>query len=92
MTSPLPRRSREQLAQLHHHYREQLPMWVLHERPNDYPEGFVARLCVSLPKPVVTRVDIRGATRAAVEAELPPGLVFLARHPYDEPQIVGVWL
>lgn len=79
-------------AELHAHVVARLPMWALHERPNDYPEGYVLRFTISLPRPIITRVCVMGPTREAVEAYLPPGLVFLPRVDDDEPHIVGVWL
>jgi hypothetical protein len=77
---------------LHDELRERLPMWALYERPSDYPAGWVARLFVTLPQVHATSVCVRGATRAAVEALVPRDLVFLARQPGDQPQIVGCWL
>jgi hypothetical protein len=77
---------------IHDELRERLPMWTLYERPLDYPAGWVARLFVTLPEVYATTVCVRGPDRAAVEALVPRDMVFLARQPGDQPQIVGCWL
>lgn len=77
---------------LHDRLRDHLPMWVIHERPTDYPEGWVARLWLTLPTPKLTRVALYSTTRDSLEQALPVGLVFLPRTPEDAPAIVGVWL
>lgn len=76
----------------HHKVRDQLPMWVVTERPKDYPEGCVARLFLTLPAPVATDAAIYGPSLADVRSKLPQGLFCMPRHEADEPQIVEVWL
>jgi hypothetical protein len=77
---------------VHWEHLRHLPMWVIYDRPLDYPAGFVARLHTTLPRPRVTAFCIKGPTRAAVEALLPPGLTLLNRFEADDPAILGTWL
>jgi len=83
---------REMLTHLHGKYHEHLPMWVITERPTDYPDDYVARLHMSLPVPVATHVMLRRPTIEALRDLLPFGLVKLDRHEMDDPAIVEVWL
>lgn len=83
---------REMLTRLHAKHHEHLPMWVITERPTDYPDSYVARLHMSLPVPVATSVILRRPSLDEVRALLPYGLVMLARHEMDAPKIVEVWL
>ncbi|HXI68679.1 MAG TPA: hypothetical protein VNH41_12125 [Steroidobacteraceae bacterium] len=75
--------------------REILAMWVVYERPRDFPHSFVIRrrmICTDgreLVDPVPLAV---GPTLEAVRRALPPGLHRMPRHPLDEPQIAEVWL
>lgn len=67
------------------HWRaaRRLPMWTIHRKPSDYPDGWVARMCLTLPPPdhpqgkvfvpEVTGNAIFGPTLAAVRAALPAG-------------------
>ena len=68
-----------------------IEMFVVYERPHDFPENFVVRRWEvdtnERPTDDVTVVDSLAAARAAV----PPDCVRLERHPSDEPQIVEVW-
>lgn len=69
-----------------------LEMWVISERPSDFPTKFVARKfeVTNVPKPTdETKV---ADTLEEVRGMLPPGLFCLARDPADEPQIVETWL
>lgn len=69
-----------------------LDMWVIYERPLDFPTGYVARLwkVTAVMRPTLTAIF--AASLEAARAGLPPGLTRVARHPSDEPQIVEVWL
>ncbi|RBB38872.1 hypothetical protein DPV79_15950 [Burkholderia reimsis] len=71
-------------------------MWVIYERPRDYPEQYVARrLRANSGGGVITlRGDvILGDTLDEVRARLKPfGLHRIARDPRDEPQVVETWL
>jgi len=70
-----------------------LHMWVIYERPQDYPHGFVARLHLAQKgETAPTMKAFFGPTLESVREQLPPGLVSIARDPRDEPQIVETWL
>lgn len=70
-----------------------LQLWVVYDRPRDFPNCFVARLFLVGP-------EVNGPTNRCLLARslegvrrmLPPGLTRLDRHPTDEPQIVETWL
>lgn len=66
-----------------------LPIWVVYERPADYPIWCVARLFIGdQPTPVI----LKGATLDMVRRQLPPGLHCLPRAESDEPHVVESWL
>ncbi|WP_423396070.1 hypothetical protein [Burkholderia sp. LMG 21824] len=71
-------------------------IWVIYERPTDYPNGYVARrLRASSTGGVVTspRDVLVGDTLDEVRAQLRPfGLYRIPRDPRDEPQIVESWI
>lgn len=90
-----------QLLALHTKHHQRLPMWTVYCRPKDYPDGFVARMFLTLPEqredartytPQATGVAIYGPTLAAVRAALPGGLNKLGRFEADDPVIVETWL
>ena len=68
----------------------ELPMWVVYERPKDFPNCYVARLWIGeMPTEelmVSTNVD---DIRRALQGR---GLVKLMRDPEDGPQILETWL
>ena len=73
--------------------RSVLEMWVIYERPKDYPQGFVARRwLIAAGEPRPTSVAFVADTLEGARAQLPPGLFRMDRQPDDEPQIVEVWL
>jgi len=80
------------LEQMQAQFRERLPMWVVTERPRDFPNDYVARLHLTLPTNVPTAVGIRRPTLGELRAALPRGLHRLERSPADDPVIVEVWL
>jgi hypothetical protein len=70
---------------------ERLDMWVIYERPRDFPQGFAVRRWDALtntPDAMVRYVDTLEAARALV----PYGLVMLEPHPTDDPCIRETWL
>lgn len=73
-----------------------LPMWALYERPEDYPDGYVARLWRSIPEPQATALAIGApdldAAIAAVESLTRRMWSYLDRMGDDDPKIVGVLL
>ena len=72
---------------------EPLSMWVIYERPRDYPEYFVVRRW---------RVDRAGASAleacalvaslADAREHVPRGAVNIGREPEDDPVIVESWV
>ena len=66
-----------------------MPIWVVYDSPLDLPGRFVARKWV-LDKP--TAEILQGKTLEEVRAQLPPGLVCLARADEDDPKIVETWI
>ena len=75
---------------------EELPMWVVTERPRDYPEHYVARLNVwdEAGKSYVPTLNtiIRRNREELDLVMIGKGLTFLPRDPNDAAVIVGVWL
>lgn len=74
-----------------------LSMWVIYDHPNDMPEQVVARRHevggpIREPFHGPTGDYVTGDTVEAVRGLLPPGLHCMPRTPWDEPQIVEVWL
>lgn len=69
-----------------------LPMWVIYERPADYPQGFIARMHVIGEACGPTITAIKGEKLQDVRAKLPAGVVCIGREDGDEPQIVEVWI
>ena len=68
---------------------EPLPLWVVYERPTDFPDHFVARKWLTdKPSPVV----LLAGSLPELRSKLPVGLSGMPRSPQDEPQIVEVWL
>ena len=86
-------RRRDSMNRLSHVAGVPLSMWVIYDRPRDYPDGPIAR-----------RWEIGvGSARPTSEAIAGPldmlrrhfhslGLTVLARDPTDEPQIVESWI
>lgn len=72
---------------------ERLPMWVVYDRPSDYPDSFVARRFVTPPEPRPT-AEFRTAHDIDELREhfVRLGLAKLDRDLTDDPKIVEVWL
>lgn len=70
-----------------------LPMWVVYERPRDFPAHFVVRMHVVGPGGRTRFGEARLATTLADARKLvPPGRTRLPRVPADDPVIVETWL
>lgn len=82
----------QEAFRIHNASQHRLPMWTITERPRDYPEGYVARMHYSLPRPAVTPYALHAQSLAEVRRLLPPGLYRLGRSPQDDPVIVETWL
>lgn len=68
-------------------------MWVVYDHPTDYPFGYLARRWrVGSESAEATDERVVGISLAAVRAQLPVGLVRLARAPEDDPVVVETWL
>lgn len=65
-----------------------LNMFVIYERPNDFPESFVVR---RFELDQATAEHCIAPTLAQARAALPPLLSVLPRQPEDDPKIVEVW-
>lgn len=69
-----------------------LEMWVVYERPSDYPNHFIARRWDVLKQAEPTQHVIKAESLEHVrEVMIDMGLVCMMRQPEDEPQIVEVW-
>lgn len=73
-----------------------LAMWVVFDRPRDYPDGAVARRFeIDRGGPFATETVIMAPSIGALRAllgEVAPTAIVVPRDPSDEPQIVEVWL
>lgn len=72
-----------------------LAMWVIYDRPLDYPRGYLARQWLVTPNGLAASNGevITGASLDEVRDKLAPfGLHRIQRDPRDEPQIVETWL
>jgi hypothetical protein len=71
-----------------------LPMWVVYDRPTDFPDHYVAR-CHQVggrgtkPTTLVVKAETLDELREVLRNI---GLTCIARDPADEPQIVETWL
>ncbi|MBO0715837.1 MAG: hypothetical protein J2P55_00680 [Rhizobiales bacterium] len=74
--------------------RAVLPMWIVYDRPTDFPDHYVAR-CHHVtgrgtrPTTLVIKAETLDALREALRNM---GLTRIGRDPSDEPQIVETWL
>ena len=72
-----------------------LPMITIYERPDEFPDEYVARLWLmrrGVAEPGMTGLLLRSASLDALREMLPPGLHRLPREPGDEEAIVETWL
>ncbi len=66
-----------------------LPMWVVYEKPSDFPDKFVLRKWLNdEPTEEIQTAD----TLEDIRKKVPEGLVRLSRDLKDDPVIVEVWL
>jgi hypothetical protein len=75
-------------------HQGKLLIWVVYERPIDFPNYFVARPQIPEAGRGIQRLSayLRAGTLEELREQLPHGLVLLARHPADDPYIVECWL
>lgn len=72
-----------------------LCMWVVYDRPTDYPDTCIARQWLIDKEPVALPRALFADTLDELREILTflyPDLICLPRAPEDEPQIVEVWL
>lgn len=69
----------------------QLPVWVVYDHPQDFPDHFVARLWEGMDNTPTATVLVAD-TLAELRDMLPPDLNGLERMEGDDPTIVETWL
>jgi hypothetical protein len=73
--------------------RDRLPMFIVCERPSDFPDHYTARLWLTLPSPVPILYVLRSASLEPLQETLEAfGLVHLSRSPGDDPCVLGSWV
>jgi hypothetical protein len=70
-----------------------LTVWVIYERPLDYPQGYVLRPQYALPggEVALSQWAWTAPSAEAIRRSLPPGLYCEAAKPGDDPVILEVW-
>ena len=71
-----------------------LPMWVIYERPRDYPNGYVVRRHVVVPGSGiwVDPIAVGVSSLELARREIPQGLFRRGRQDGDDPAIKEVWI
>lgn len=71
-----------------------LTIWVIFERPRDFPNGYVVRRQCVVPGGGIwiDPIAFGFATLELAREGLPAGLVNLGRQPSDDPTIKETWL
>ena len=70
-----------------------LSMWVVYERPRDYPTSYVVRRhSITDVGSYATSDHSVHATLEEARAAVPPWTARLERDPNDEPQILESWI
>ena len=67
------------------------PIWVVYDKPRDYPRHFIARLWDGMTN-TPTETFIIGPDLMAIRDTLPAGLACMGRLDADDVCIVEVWL
>lgn len=68
---------------------EALEMWVVYEKPKDFPSGFIARKWLN-DRP--TQETVSGSALDCVRERLPNGLFRIERAPSDDTVIIETWI
>ena len=72
----------------------EIPMYLVYERPRDYPDEFVAR--VRWIGPGYDRPDpelfARGKTLGEIHARLPEDRLLVGPHEGDDPSVLEAWM
>lgn len=73
--------------------RDRLPQFVVYDHPEDFPQGYVARLWLTLPENVATAFTMRCVELAPIQDFLESlGMVKLYRSPDDQPHVLETWI
>lgn len=64
-------------------------LWTIYKHPLDYPKDYVARQFI-LDQP--TQITFIADTYKRIIAKIPPGMIRIARSPFDDPVIVETWI
>ena len=71
----------------------QLLIWTVYDHPLDYPEWFVARPQIILPKlPPAFPMHLMTRDLEALRSALPDGLTRMDRLPDDDPCVIETWV
>jgi hypothetical protein len=86
--------TRAKIAEIHASVdRMQLPMWTIFgPGTSDHPGLHVARLWLTLPKPVPTDVVVRSSSLEELRTLLPSDLTCIPRQASDDANIIETWL
>jgi hypothetical protein len=74
--------------------RGALAVWTVYNRPDDYPDGYLARMFEAAPGGATTPTDIvlTGKLDGIRHVLAKAGRIRLDRKPDDGPQVVESWL
>jgi hypothetical protein len=79
--------------------QDKLVMYVVYNRPRDYPEEFVIRRWFIGPDHdgilaqfMDTQLYARSRTLVGIRAEVPPGMFRMPRYDDDDPAIYETWV
>jgi hypothetical protein len=73
--------------------RERLPVFVITDHPTDWPDFYVARLRLALPKDTPMPLVIMDRDLERLQETMQAlGLTKLMRSPEDDPVIVETWI
>lgn len=68
-----------------------LEIWVVCERPSDYPNSFTARKWLAGEKAEPTQELLVADTLTELRQMIPPGLYRMPRMPTDGAEIIETW-
>lgn len=68
-----------------------MPMWVIYNRPTDFPSGTMARMWYAFPEEATDRT-IEANLNELRQRFTSMGLVNIGRQPNDDPKILEVWI
>ena len=72
---------------------EVLVIWVIYERPRDYPNSYVVRPQAMVDGMLIASQEcVVAPTLEAARAALPHGLTMIPRFENDDPAIVETWI